>query len=222
MRRSPPPWLFAIASLPYGVFNGLIALALPYLMRRHGVSVERIASIVAIVQAPAIWYFLWAPLVDLRFRRRTWVLLLSVASGVCIAVALDLGFTGSLGAVTLVLLIGSVINQPISSALGGLVAAVTPRALRGRTSGWGQAGSLGGGVLAAGLAASSTRFTLFIAATNAPLVYMIWLDGIAHAHFGLRGMLAADAVANGAFGLILLASVGKAGDAPMRRPHPRR
>ena len=388
MRRPPPPWLFAIASLPYGVFNGLIALALPYLMRRHGVSVERIASVVAIIQAPAIWYFLWAPIIDLRYRRRTWVLMLSAASGICVAVALGLDFATRLGPVTLVLLLGSVISQPISSALGGLVAAVTPRALRGRTSGWGQAGALGGGVLAAGLAlwlserwggiaigiaiglllmlpagavfavdephrpkarvrdraralrrellvtlrrrkvwlafalflspagagammnlypaiavdyhastnvviwiagvgggllmavgalvggfacerfdpwlmypltgvlaalsagamlrapltpaafmagvssyalatgfgyaafmslalellgtgtaASSTRFTLFIAATNAPLVYMIWLDGIGHAHFGVPGMLAVDACANGVFGLMLLASV---------------
>jgi MFS family permease len=53
-------------------------------------------------------------------------------------------------------------------------------------------------------AASSTRFTLFTAAVNVPVVYMTRLDGLAHAHFGVRGMLATDALANAVFGLILL------------------
>jgi hypothetical protein len=52
-------------------------------------------------------------------------------------------------------------------------------------------------------AASGTRFTLFTAAVNVPVVYMLRLDGLAHAHFGVRGMLASDALANAAFGCFL-------------------
>ena len=383
--RSPKPWLFGLASLPYGIFNGVIALSLPYLLRRHGVPVQRIASIGALVQAPAIWYFLWAPVVDLGFRRRTWIILLAIGSAACMAVALGLNMATALGSVTALLVVGSIINQPISSALGGLVADVVPNVQRGRTAGWGQAGNLGGGVaggalalwlsgnaspvvaavavgllvalpsavlftirepdpaahgirlrlaamtrevretltrrdvwlafafflspvgaaalmslfsaiavdfhastnvvigvgiggglltavgalaggficdrfdrwmvypmtglmaavcagamvvgpldpatyivgaaayclvggfgyaafmalalelLASGTAAGGTRFTLFIAATNVPLVYMMWLEGIGHTHFGVHGMLAIDAVANGVFGILFLA-----------------
>jgi PAT family beta-lactamase induction signal transducer AmpG len=65
-------------------------------------------------------------------------------------------------------------------------------------------------LLAEGTAASSTRFTLFIAATNVPLVYMMWLEGLAHTHFGVRGMLGIDAVANAAFGLIFLLWLARA------------
>jgi len=149
-RRAPPLWLFGLAAVPYGSFNGVVAVALPYLLRRHGITVERIASISALVQAPTIWYFLWAPVVDVRFRRRTWVLALALASAACSALAIGHD-GGAIRSLTVLLVAASVFNQPISSALGGLVAAVVPNKLRGRTAGWSQAGILGGGVAAGGL-----------------------------------------------------------------------
>ncbi len=103
--RSPRPWLFGLASLPYGIFNGVVALSLPYLLRRHGVPVQRIASIGALVQAPAIWYFLWAPVVDLGFRRRTWIIVLAIGSAACMAIALGLNMATALGSVTALLVI---------------------------------------------------------------------------------------------------------------------
>jgi len=136
--------------MPYGSFNGVIAVALPYLLRKYGAPVERIASIAAIVQAPAIWYVLWAPAVDLALRRRTWVVMLSLATAVCTAAALCLT-ASDIRVATALFVIASVFNQPISSALGALVASVIPDAERGRTAGWTQAGILGGGVLGGGL-----------------------------------------------------------------------
>jgi hypothetical protein len=58
-------------------------------------------------------------------------------------------------------------------------------------------------LLGAGGAASGTQFTLFMAAVNLPVVYMLRLDGLGHAHFGVRGMLAVDGGANLLFGLVL-------------------
>lgn len=136
--------------MPYGSFNGVIAVALPYLLRKYGTPVERIASIEAIVQAPAIWYVLWAPAVDLALRRRTWIVMLSVATATCTAAALCLT-ASTIRVATVLFVTASVFNQPISSALGALVASVIPDAERGRTAGWTQAGILGGGVLAGGL-----------------------------------------------------------------------
>lgn len=149
--RTPRPWLFGVASVPYGGFNGVVAVALPYLLRRHGVPVERIAAIAALVQAPTIWYFLWAPVVDVRFRRRTWVMTLAVASAACSTLALGRE-GGPIRSLTVLLVAASIFSQPISSAIGGLVSSVMPNALRGRTAGWSQAGILGGGVAAGGLA----------------------------------------------------------------------
>jgi MFS family permease len=59
--------------------------------------------------------------------------------------------------------------------------------------------------------ASGTRFTIFMAAANAPVVYMLRLDGWGHAHFGVRGMLAVDAIANATFGVLFLIRRAAAG-----------
>lgn len=138
--------------MPYGCFNGVVAVALPYLLRKSGVSVDRIASIAALVQLPAIWYFLWAPAVDLKFRRRTWIMGLGIASGALTMVALSRDMSAFLRTITGLLIVASALNQPVSSAVGGLVAAVMPDNLRGRTGGWSQAGMLGGGIVAGGSA----------------------------------------------------------------------
>jgi MFS family permease len=138
--------------MPYGSFNGVAAVALPFLLRHDGISVPRIAAIEAFVQAPAIWYVLWAPMVDFALRRRTWILLLGVLSGLSTAVALSLSVHPGWRVATGLLVAASAFNQPVSSALGALVAAVVPDAQRGRAAGWSQAGILAAGVVAGGIA----------------------------------------------------------------------
>ncbi|HEY2164180.1 MAG TPA: hypothetical protein VGH04_09330, partial [Gemmatimonadaceae bacterium] len=132
-------WRFALASAPYGSFNGLVAVGLPYLLRQRGIPVERIAIVAALVQAPSIWFFLWGPIVDLALRRRTWIVVLSVSSALCAAAALG-NSTATLRSLTALLILASVFSQPVASALGGLVASVVPNEHRGRTAGWSQAG----------------------------------------------------------------------------------
>jgi MFS transporter, PAT family, beta-lactamase induction signal transducer AmpG len=139
-------WRFALASAPYGSFNGLVAVGLPYILRQRGITVERIAIVEALVQAPSIWFFLWGPVVDLALRRRTWIVVLSVASALCAAAALG-NSTATVRSLTALLVLASVFSQPVSSALGGLVAAVVPNEHRGRTAGWSQAGIFVGGVV---------------------------------------------------------------------------
>ena len=137
---------FALASAPYGSFNGLVAVGLPFILRQRGIPVERIAIVAALVQAPSIWFFLWGPVVDLGLRRRTWIVVLSLASALCASAALG-SAAASLGAMTTLLVLASVFSQPVSSAMGGLVAAVVPNEHRGRTAGWSQAGIFLGGVV---------------------------------------------------------------------------
>ena len=150
-RGLPPAWLFGVAAMPYGSFNGVAAVALPFLLRRDGMPVSRIAAIEALVQAPAIWYVLWAPVVDFGLLRRTWIVLLSFVSGASTAVALGLTTHNEWRTATALFVIASAFNQPVSSALGALVASVMPDASRGRAAGWSQAGILCAGVVAGGL-----------------------------------------------------------------------
>ena len=140
-------WLFALASAPYGAFNGLVAVGLPFVLRQRGIAVEQIAVIEALVQAPSIWFFLWGPVVDLGLRRRTWIVFLSAASAACVAAALAFA-DGSVRSLTVLFVLGSVFCQPVSSAIGGLVSALVPNEFRGRIAGWSQAGMFAAGVIA--------------------------------------------------------------------------
>jgi PAT family beta-lactamase induction signal transducer AmpG len=153
------PWLFGLIGVPYGAFYGIVAVSLPFLLRQQGLTVGRIASIGAMVQTPTIWYFLWAPIVDIRLRRRTWVVVLALASAMCVAAGLVLIGNGAVRAATAVLVVGSALSQPISSALGGLASAIVPDPMRGRAAGWSQAGMLGGGVLAGAASVWLTQHT---------------------------------------------------------------
>ncbi|HEY2853851.1 MAG TPA: MFS transporter [Gemmatimonadaceae bacterium] len=172
--RPTPAWLLGIMAMPYGSFNGVVAVGLPYLLRKQGISVDRIAAIAALVQAPAIWYVLWAPVVDIKFRRRTWIVALSVLSGVATAVALHLMEGGSIRLASGIFVVASVFNQPVSSAVGGLVAAVMPGASRGRAAGATQGGILAAGVAAGGLAVLlSDHSSIAIASTVIGLLIVL-------------------------------------------------
>jgi MFS family permease len=69
--------------------------------------------------------------------------------------------------------------------------------------------------------ASGTLFTLFTAAVNVPVVYMLRLDGAGHAHFGVRGLLAVEGIANSLFALLLLFLLGAFRSRSLRTLHNR-
>ncbi len=150
-KRWPPPWLFLILILPGGIFNGFTQTPLPFLLGKAGVTVDRIANIESLLQVPTVLYFLWAPLVDMKLRRRTWLVLASFVSAGCLAVAMPLVGVRYLTAVTAVLLAGMTINVMVSSAQGGLMVSTLSRAWQAQASAWTQAGNLGGGALGAGI-----------------------------------------------------------------------
>src|SRR2546428_3258199 len=103
-----PPWLFGILSIPYGIFNGILVVLIPFLLRKHGVSPDRIANVIAISSIPNVWYFLWSPVVDTGLLRRTWVLIAAGVSGLCGSVAIA-ATSLSLAQLTILLLAGNLV-----------------------------------------------------------------------------------------------------------------
>ena len=87
-RDWPPPWVFLLMPLPFGIFSGYVQTALPWLLRRMGYSVNNISAIVALILSPMAFAFLCSPVADFGFRRRTWMLLMSTLSGVLLAAAI--------------------------------------------------------------------------------------------------------------------------------------
>lgn len=150
-RRWPPPWLFLPLILPGGIYSGFTITALPFLLGQAGVPVEKIANVGSLLYVPTIFYFFWAPLVDMKLRRRTWLVLVSFLSAAALGVAMPLVGYRYLTLVTGLFLGGLVVNVLVSSAQGGLmVTALSPEG-QAKASGWTQAGNLGGGAFGAGV-----------------------------------------------------------------------
>ncbi len=59
--------------------------------------------------------------------------------------------------------------------------------------------------------AAATAYSTLNAAGNVPISYMTWLDGVGYKHWGARGLMATDAVANGGFAIVLLLVAAFAG-----------
>ena len=122
---------------------------MPYLLRKYGMPVDKIAGIVAIEVLPAIWSFLWSPLADSGLRRRSWVIVSALGSGLAAGTAI-VGIHGSPVLLTALMFLANAFAGLLSSSCGALLTAM-PESLRGRSSGWYQAGNLGGGAIGGGL-----------------------------------------------------------------------
>ena len=53
--------------------------------------------------------------------------------------------------------------------------------------------------------AAATAYSVLNSSGNLAITYMVWLDGLGYKHNGARGLMATDALANGASALALLA-----------------
>ena len=73
-RRVPPPWVLSIPVATFGMVAGFIIVTLPQILASQNVPGGHIAVAVAVITSPGFWIFLVAPILDVRFRRRTYAL----------------------------------------------------------------------------------------------------------------------------------------------------
>jgi PAT family beta-lactamase induction signal transducer AmpG len=153
---------------------------MPFLLRKHGVSVDKIADVVAISAIPNFWYFLWSPVVDLGFLRRTWILIAAGVSALCAWIAIAWA-TASLPQLTVLLFAGNIFSMLLSSSCGAVLSTTIHPSARGRASGWYNAGNLGGGALGAGVAIWLASFIppLALACASAAMVFLPALAALA-------------------------------------------
>lgn len=144
-------WLFGLTILPYGAGTNFIQTTAPFLLNKAGIPVHNIASISAICRCPFFLSFLWAPLVDLGWKRRNVIVL----SGICAAAALNLATlvlpSRNLVAFTALATLTVALSTFSSAATGGLMATLVQVEHRGRAGGWFQVGIMAGGALSAGI-----------------------------------------------------------------------
>ena len=143
-RRWPAPWLFGLLILPLGIYVGFIWTALPFLLSKAGLPIAEIARINAILQIPPILMFLWTPVVDVKLRRRTWLVFGASATALFMLVACQLLGTPHVRLLTALLFFAGVIVALVMASCGGLMATMLSATEQARASAWNAAGNFGG------------------------------------------------------------------------------
>lgn len=150
--KSVHPFLFTILILPMGVSVGFVSITLGYLLSQAGVSVDKIAALVAATLLPHIFKFIWAPLVDTTLSFKKWYIIASVISSIGIMALGILPLTeASLPTLTIIILLSQFAITFLCMSTEGLMAYDVPDKLKGRAGGFFQAGNLGGVGLGGGL-----------------------------------------------------------------------
>jgi PAT family beta-lactamase induction signal transducer AmpG len=145
----PPLWLFSLVLLA-GSVGPFVLVAMPFLLRREGISVEVISRISAVAMSPFILMFLWSPVVDVILSRRNWVIVGNLLAAVFLYVGILLPRPQYLGLFTAMLFMGNMAISIYAIALNGLMAVLVPEEARGKGAAWFQIGNFGTVPLLAG------------------------------------------------------------------------
>jgi hypothetical protein len=146
-RRWPASWVFSLLILPLGMIYGFNVTALPFLLAKAGVPVDRIASVSAIAGLPGVLGLFIAPIVDIKLRRRTWLAI--GIFGTAIAACIYFPLIGASHVVLMTALIfgGGMVTFLVMAGCGGLMLRMLTSTNQSKAAAWTQVGILGGGAL---------------------------------------------------------------------------
>jgi PAT family beta-lactamase induction signal transducer AmpG len=162
---------FSLLILPLGIIVGFKATPLPFLLAKAGVSVDRIATISSLGSLPGVLVFLWAPLVDIKFRRRTWLAIAIFGTALSVCTYFPLIGSSHLTLMTALILVGGIADSMVLAACGGLLVRTLSAAAQAKASAWWQAGFMGGGALGgAAIMWLTARMPLFAAGLSTAIV----------------------------------------------------
>ena len=142
-RKLPPIWLLGLTNSTFGMFAGFAVVTLPQMLAAQGIAGGRIAELVAWTLSPGFWVFVLAPVLDVRFSRRTYALAFSLLGAMMlgVSVALPMGVT-TLGAV---MFFGYIAVSMVQGAVGGWVGSLIPPEEDSRLGAWFTVATVGSG-----------------------------------------------------------------------------
>jgi len=82
-RPLPPIWLMGMGQIPLGAISAITVVTVPQLLAANHVPEPQIATITSIALIPGFAAFLLCPLLDWRFRRRTYAIAMVVLGALC-------------------------------------------------------------------------------------------------------------------------------------------
>lgn len=134
-----------MAIFPFGLVMGFTITALPFLLTRQGISLDRTASTSAVVLSPTFWAWLVCPVLDTGLTRRAYCWLTAIAGASCLAAALSVLSATHLGVASGLLLAATLAMVMYGNAVNGWMAEFVPDDHRGSVGGWINVANLGGG-----------------------------------------------------------------------------
>jgi MFS family permease len=149
--KHPPPWLFGITGIPYGVGGSFAAVTMPFFARKAGFTMSEIGWYGTALLFPPIVQFLYAPIVDVGPKRKQWLVIVTVLGAICFGAAIMMPLPSRMTAFLTLAFIAQTISGLAGSCNGGLLATTMPDRLRGAAGGWLNVGNLAGGALSAWL-----------------------------------------------------------------------
>jgi len=151
VRPAPHPFIYLLLILPFGASSGFVTVTLAYQLTQGGVDAAQVATVVAADLLPQTWKFLWAPIADTTLSRKSWyvigVALAAIGILVCGLVPASARLLPLLAALVFLM---STATTFLAMSVEALMAHHTPDHVKGRASGWFQAGNLGGSGLGGG------------------------------------------------------------------------
>jgi PAT family beta-lactamase induction signal transducer AmpG len=138
----PPVWLMGMATLTQAMISAICLVTVPQLLSAAHVPETRIAQITGLALIPAFCGFIFAPILDVRFSRRTYAILFAALAACCITAPLfDLH---NLALLTAFLFGAQLAGALYLAAVGGWFSEIIPREREASLSAWFIVAQVGG------------------------------------------------------------------------------
>jgi PAT family beta-lactamase induction signal transducer AmpG len=151
----PPIWLMGLGQLPLGATGAITLITVPQLLAANHVPEPAIAGVTSIALIPGFAAFLLAPLLDWRFRRKTYAIGLVILGAIIQFAALLC--IHDLTALTVLLFAGFMSIALSVAAVGGWFGNLVRTDQKGALGAWLTVGNIGGGGVVATIAISLLR-----------------------------------------------------------------
>ena len=129
----------------FGFMGGFAVVTLPEMLAAQGVPGGKIAAMVALVLSPGFWTFLFAPMLDVRFSRRTYAL--GFAGLAALAVGLAVAHRTEVALLEGVMVAGYAAACMVQSAVGGWVGSLVGKEQDSGLGAWFAVANIGAGGL---------------------------------------------------------------------------
>lgn len=143
LQRRLKPFLIFFLTIPAGLSQGFVTVALPYILTQHGFSVAQSAAVVALGFSANVWRFLWGPIVDISLSLKKWFWISLVLCTLTLLLLCSNSFAVKEKTfLTIIVFISQVAGTFMLLPVNGFMAKSINENEKGKASGWYQAGSL--------------------------------------------------------------------------------